>query len=82
MQPISLPNQAKEHCGRSKIASFALPQGRASPMSALGQKQTSEDVRVMSALPPKADNNNGGGFSSFLTTFIFLPQRLSALSLW
>jgi hypothetical protein len=24
-------------------------------MSALGQKQTSEHVRVMSALPPKAD---------------------------
>ena len=24
-------------------------------MSALGQKQTSEDVRAMSALPPKAD---------------------------
>jgi len=26
-----------------------------SPMSALGQKQTSAHVRVMSALPPKAD---------------------------
>jgi hypothetical protein len=25
------------------------------PMSALGQKQTSEQVRPMSALPPKAD---------------------------
>jgi hypothetical protein len=25
------------------------------PMSALGQKRTSEHVRVMSALPPKAD---------------------------
>ena len=25
------------------------------PMSALGQKQTSAHVRVMSALPPKAD---------------------------
>ena len=24
-------------------------------MSALGQKQTSEDVKAMSALPPKAD---------------------------
>ena len=27
----------------------------ATPMSALGQKQTSAPVRVMSALPPKAD---------------------------
>ena len=25
------------------------------PMSALGQKQTSEDIQAMSALPPKAD---------------------------
>jgi hypothetical protein len=30
-------------------SNFALP------MSALGQKQTSEDVKAMSALPPKAD---------------------------
>jgi hypothetical protein len=33
------------------------------PMSALGQKQTSAHVRVMSALPPKADileRDNGG----------------------
>jgi len=28
------------------------------PMSALGQKQTSEYVRAMSALPPKADIRN------------------------
>jgi len=28
---------------------------RSEPMSALGQKQTSAHVRVMSALPPKAD---------------------------
>jgi hypothetical protein len=27
----------------------------ARPMSALGQKRTSKHVRVMSALPPKAD---------------------------
>src|SRR5262249_43934968 len=38
----------------------ATPQARphtqgAQPMSALGQKQTSAHVRVMSALPPKAD---------------------------
>ena len=29
-------------------------------MSALGQKQTSARVRVMSALPPKADIDNDG----------------------
>jgi hypothetical protein len=28
-------------------------------MSALGQKQTSEDVKAMSALPPKADVRQG-----------------------
>jgi hypothetical protein len=33
----------------------ARKQGRANAMSALGQKQTSRLVRVMSALPPKAD---------------------------
>ena len=30
-------------------------------MSALGQKQTSADVRAMSALPPKADIPERGG---------------------
>ena len=34
-------------------------------MSALGQKQTSEYVRAMSALPPKAD----------ISPFIGLPRR-------
>jgi hypothetical protein len=37
-------------------------------MSALGQKQTSAYVRVMSALPPKADvaERHGGYFDSML----------------
>jgi hypothetical protein len=33
----------------------------AQPMSAMGQKQTSRQVRVMSALPPKADIAQHGG---------------------
>ena len=37
-----------------RIVPFVTPK-RAAPMSALGQKQTSELVRSMSALPPKAD---------------------------
>jgi hypothetical protein len=44
------------------------------PMSALGQKQTSADLCVMSALPPKADiqtgpvisfDATGGSFATF-----------------
>jgi len=45
-----------------KIITFAIENSGAEhtqtgrcPMSALGQKQTSAHVRVMSALPPKAD---------------------------
>jgi hypothetical protein len=33
--------------------------GDVKPTSALGQKQTSEDVKAMSALPPKADIRQG-----------------------
>jgi hypothetical protein len=36
--------------GSSRTAAILSP-----PMSALGQKQTSQDARAMSALPPKAD---------------------------
>src|SRR5262249_3743495 len=36
--------------------------GKAPPMSALGQKRTLEQVRVMSALPPKADIRIGSDY--------------------
>jgi hypothetical protein len=35
-------------------------------MSALGQKQTSENVRLMSALPPKADIRTQSGNVRFV----------------
>ena len=41
-----------DQISESRIVRHSNPQDR---MSALGQKRTSEHVRVMSALPPKAD---------------------------
>ena len=65
--PVSLKIQSLSNRGRTAARKhFLLPRELAVAvatrysavrleMSALGQKQTSERVRVMSALPPKAD---------------------------
>jgi hypothetical protein len=46
----------KQILGKATQASLTTkPTKEASAMSALGQKQTSERVQSMSALPPKAD---------------------------
>ena len=45
------------HCIVSSAVAGLRPVGRA--MSASGQKQTSEHVWAMSALPPKADIDEG-----------------------
>jgi hypothetical protein len=45
-------------------------------MSAFGQKQTSHQVRVMSALPPKADIAQHGGNVRFVPIADMVPCRL------
>jgi hypothetical protein len=47
-------------------------------MSALGQKRTSEHVRVMSALPPKADNDRWHREVCFVPTLLELRRQLIA----
>src|SRR5947207_10678299 len=64
-----------------QIAALALcPWSRRSQCPLLGQKQTSAQVRAMSALPPKADMDQHGrdvrfGAKSRHSTLIRLPRR-------
>src|SRR6516225_5168608 len=58
---LALDAHDPQNHATSEIHIF-LKSGKA--MSALGQKQTSAHVRVMSALPPKADIGERGGMSA------------------